>query len=521
MAETIGLLILSSAGATASVTGIGSAALTLEIAGATFSVATAVGTAAIAATAIGLSYALNRPSIPKPSDGSVALKQAIPPRIKGYGINRLAGYYMLFEANGSAPATSYDVLAIHSGKIHSYLGYYLNDDEVTTASDISLGGNSTITASFSDGRYNGGAIKIETALGEASQTAAVIMTTDPIINAFWTVSHRGDGIAWLAMVCGGSADPSTHSRIFPKGHPELSVLARCSLIWDPRDGAQSYTSPSTWTFQRNPVLHLINYLTASDGGMGLDLDTILPPDVLALWMVEATLCDQSVLRADSSTEPRYQSDGWYKYDNNPSDVISAILSTCDGWMTENGDGSLALKVGVYRSPSLSPITTSHLLEPFSLNYGLPNEQLVNQFEISFTDPDQKYVEVHLGEVRDEDDIAASGITRSKQLSLPWVQSFSQAGRLGYRGLLQANPKISGTFTTTLYGLRYLGERWLKLQYPFVAGLEDCVVEIRNAEVDLLRGRITWTFALVDTDRIEAYDASTDEIPAPVAPALIT
>ena len=481
---------------------------------------TIIGSAAIIGASIGLQYALYKaPAIPNPGDGSVALKQAIPSRIKGYGYNRLAGYYMLFEANGSAPATSYDVLALHSGRVDSFQQFYLNDDNVSTSADISHGGNSIITAAFSDDRYNGGALKIETALGAASQTAATIMTSDPVISPWWTTAHRGDGVAWVALVCGGPSDPSVFSRTFPKGHPELSALVACSPIWDPRDPAQSRTNPATWIFQRNPVLHLIDYLISTDGGMGLDFDTILPPAVLAQWMVEANLCDAAVSRADGSTEQRYACDGWFRYDNNPEDVINSILSTCDGWLAENGDGSLALTIGHYRAPTDPPITAQHIMG-FSLHYGQADEQLINVLHVSFTDPNQKYVEVDLGDIRDEDAISLTGVERIKPLSIPWVQSFSQAGRLGYRAIQRVNPKLSGTFTTTLYGLRYLGKRWVPLQYPDIAGLEDCIVEIQGAEVDLLHGRVVFTFALVDTTTIESYNPTTDELPAPVAPTLI-
>lgn len=480
---------------------------------------TALGSAALAATAIGLTYALNRPSVPKPGDGSSSIKQAIPPRIKGYGINRLAGYDMLYEANGSAPATAYNVLAVHSGKVDSFQHFYLNDDNVTTVADVSHGGNTTITAGFSDGRYTGGAIKIETALGNASQTAAAILTTDPVINAWWTAAHRGDGIAWIAMVCGGPSSPSVFSRTFPKGDPELSALVFCSPIWDPRDGAQSRSNPATWAFKRNPVLHLIDYMLSTDGGMGLDFATMFPAAVLAQWMVEADLCDQAVLRADGSTEPRYSCDGWYKFDNNPEDVIGQILSTCDGWMSDNGDGSQALTVGVYRAP-VDPAIQARHITGFSLQYGQADEDLVNALNVSFTDPNQKYVEVELGDLRDEASIAEVGVARAKPLSLSWVQSFSQGSRLAHRALQRGNPAISGSFTTTLYGLHYLGKRWVGLQYPYIAGLEDCVIEIQDAQTDLLNGSITWTFALVNTATIESYVAATDEMPAPVVPALI-
>lgn len=70
-------------------------------------------------------------------------------------------------------------------------------------------------------------------------------------------------------------------------------------------------------------------------------------------------------------------------------------------------------------------------------------------------------------------------------------------------------------------MRYLGKRWVPLQYPFIAGLENCIVEIQEAEMDLLQGRITWTFAQIDTTKIEAYRPATDELPAPAVPILIT
>ena len=516
MAAALGLLLLEPLAGVAGVAGLGGLAGTTVFG---VGLPTIVGGAALIGASIGLQYALGQPSLPKPESGSQAIKQAIPPRIRGYGLNRLAGYYMLFEANGPAPAGSYDVLALHSGKVDSFITFYLSDDPVVTVSDISHGGQSLITSAFSDGRY-GSFIKVETALGTMGQGASAMLYTDPLISAYWTSNHRGAGIAWAAMVCGGPNDPQVYSRTFPRGHPELSVLTACSPIWDARDGTQSEANPATWKFQRNPVIELIDYLTNPDGGMGLDRSSILPSAALTKWLDEAGLCDALVPRSDGSTELRYRSDGWYRYSDNPEDVIGSILATCDGWMAEAGDGTLALTVGVYRAPTDPPITGKHILG-FSLNYGQADEQLVNVLDISFNDPNAKYVQVDLGSIRDEDSISETGIERPKPLALPWVQSFSQASRLGFRAMQRLNPEMTGTFTTTLYGLRYLGKRWVPLQYPYIAGLEDCVVEIQNAEVDLLGGRITWTFNVIDTDKIEAYDPEVNELPEPTQPPLIT
>jgi hypothetical protein len=512
MAETIGALILSAAGASeiTGIAGLGTLAGT-TIAG--VSLATIVGTTAIIGVSIGLNYAL-KPGLPKPEDGSQALKQALPPRIRGYGLNRLAGFYMLYEAAGPAPASSYDVIAFHSGRVSSVAGFYFNDDVVVPSVAIPFGGIATILGTYTDERYSHDAIHIDLKIGNPGQTASTLLTADPLINHVWTSNFVGNGIAYCAMVCNGSADTGLHTRVYPRGKPELSVVAECSPCWDPRDPAQARGDETTWLVSFNPVIQLIDYLTRVDGGMGLDYDTIIAPN-LAAWMVEADLCDETVPTAVDA-ERRYVSSGWFQFDNKPEDVIGGILSTCDGHLAESGDGTLSITVGVYRAPTGAPITEKHIFG-FALNYGQADEQMVNQLEISFTDPALKYVSVQTEPWRDEDAIALTGVVRSQAIDLKWVQSNSQARRLADRAMQRLNPLMTGSFTTSLYGLNYLGKRWVPVQYPFVSGLQDCVVEIQNAEVDLLAGRIVWDFIRIEPDTIEAYVPATDEGSTPVVP----
>lgn len=492
MAEAIGTIILTAAGATeiAGVAGFSLASTTI----AGTSLATVVGSAAIIGASIGLQYALNNtPQLPKPEDGSQALRQGIPLRQRGYGINRLAGYYMYFEAVDSS---SYDVIAFHSGKIDSLLALYLSDDLVGTIPSV-LGGGAGEVQGLADGSYqipSGGSahpVTIQTRLGLASQSA---------IGGFpgWDASRRGDGIAHAGVFCAGIGAPAEHTRIYPRGRPELSVVARCSPIWDPGDVAQSVGNPATWTARRNPVLQLIDYVTCADGGMGHDRDSVFPPDVLAQWMVEADLCDELV-----SGSPRYESDGWFRYDTSPEDVINSILSTCDGWLAEAGDGTLSLTVGFYRAPVEPPLTENEIIG-ISLHCGQADEQIINVLNVSYTDPSQKYVQASLDDVRDEASIAEIGVARPKPLSLTWVQSDEQAERLAGRAMLRLNPRRSGTFTTKLIGLRYFGKRWVRVQYPFLADLEDCVVEIQpSPKFDLLAGQVTFSWNLIDPDALLA------------------
>jgi hypothetical protein len=512
MAETIGALILE---ATIGAEAVSSFAASIGIS--VGAVNTVVGAAAIVGASIGLQYALYNPKIPRPEDGSQALKQAIPSRIKGYGVNRIAGNYMLYEAadSGGPPATSYDVIALHHGRIDSFVGFFLSDDLVTVSPSIASGGAGVVQDTFNDGRYGDGRVTIQTRLGLVGQSV-ITFASDPAINGYWTGQHVGNGIAYAAMACAGPGDPSEFTKRFPRGHPELSVIAKCSPIWDPRDPTQDRLNPATWKLSYNPVLQLIDYLTQAEGGLGLELDEILPPAQLAAWMAEADICDEVVATGGGGSERRFQSHGWYRFDTSPDEVINAILSTCDGWLAESGDGSLSLTVGLYRAPSGPSLTERHILG-FQLNYGTADEELINVLDVSFTDPENKYVEVQLGSWRDEESISQAGIERAKQLSLKWVQSSSQASRLADRAMQRVNPILSGSFVTTLYGLRYLGKRWIPIQYPFVSGLQDSIVEIQNAEVDLLKGRISWDFILIAPSQIEAYDPDADELPSPTVP----
>jgi hypothetical protein len=485
MPDVVGEIIVASVVATGEGAGFAAAAEAtyLGVSGITI-----IGSAALLGASIGLQYALSsNPQLPKPQDGAQALRQAIPPRQRGYGTNRLAGYYMFYEAqdSGGPPATSYDVIAFHSGKVASLIGLYFSDDAITTTPSVLAGGAGTVNA-ISDGSYGGGNVILQTRLGDASQTA---LSSFP---ATWDSTHQGNGIAYAGIICDGLGDPTAYTRIYPRGRPELSVLAICSPIWDPRDGAQSLATPATWVAKSNPVLELLDYIIRADGGMGQDIDIALPPATLAQWMAEADLCDGLV-----GGLPRYDAHGWFRYDSSPEDVINSILSTCDGWISEAGDGTLSLVVGYYREPTDPPITASDIVG-FSLNCGQADEEIVNVLNVSFTDPSQKYVETQLDDVRDEDSISETGVARPRPLSLTWVQSAAQAERLAGRAISRLNPKRSGTLTTKLIGMRYLGKRWVKLQYPFVAALEDCVIEIQpSPKIDLLGGHVTFTWNLVD------------------------
>ncbi|TIX61477.1 MAG: hypothetical protein E5V25_24025, partial [Mesorhizobium sp.] len=205
-------------------------------------IASAIATTALT---VGLAYAM-APKPPKPEDGRQPLTQPIPHRFWGVGVARLAGAMMLWEAVDS---DMYSVQAIVAHRINAYVDFYLNDDKVEL--DVDGGAEDPLHSN----RYGANRVRIFYNLGLTPETAFPALVAELSDQGIWTVNHRGDGQASVAMICVTPAQEN-FPKAFPYGKPALSVVAELSLCWDFRDPLQDPEDPSTWTFTKNPALHL-------------------------------------------------------------------------------------------------------------------------------------------------------------------------------------------------------------------------------------------------------------------------
>ncbi|MGB6079086.1 MAG: hypothetical protein WBF99_06455 [Xanthobacteraceae bacterium] len=517
---------------------------------------TLIGSAILGAVLIGVSLAL-RPSLPKPGDGAQATQQNIPPCQYGYGRARISGPYMFYDVSNGV---SFDVVALVLGKIAGFVKFYLHDDEVVPGGD----GYIVSTPGFTDGRYGSGNVQILTRRGLPIETAYVEVIGN--FGGTWTADHRGDGTASLMLRCKGVKDKD-FQKFYPNQLPNPSAVLDFPAVWDPRDpaqepnwdprdpaqqdaagrwdnypdhdGATTYgkgarviadgvlyisrvdanTAPVSneekWIYAwKNPVLQLINFLIDPVHGMGYPLSRILP--VAATWMVEANLCDELVAKKDGSFEPRYTSNGWFTFETDPAEVLGAILATCDGWLTPDGDGNLSLTVGVYRPPTGPALAERHIVA-MAPDFGATDEESCNELTIKFTSPLHKYREVAGQAWRDEEDISERGKTRSQNLQVSWVHSHPQARRLAKRTFARLNTPARGTMVTTLYGLAVLGRRWVRMQYPAIDGLADVIVEITGATVDFAAAKVSFNWILINPNAIDAWDSATEEGEPPPNP----
>lgn len=338
--------------------------------------------------------------------------------------------------------------------------------------------------------------------------------------ARWNVVSY-NGVDYYSRVSGNIGHlPTDTSKWIPFGAPYYSYGAG-NIGNRPDQRADKWCSVLA-----NPILQFIDYVTNTDHGMGLGRALLFTP-VMANWIARANLCDVLVLDKTGTFGPRYTSNGKYSFDDDPDTVLIGIGATCDMWWTDNGDGSLAVEVGVYSAPTLTfrarkPNGGPGDITGFSINYAVADEQALNEIALTFTDPVSIYKEVPGQPWRNEADISARGRIRSQPLALTWVSRHSQARRLAKRAMARANAP-NGTMTLSLLGLQGLGERWVNISYPFLPGMgtDDVpvVVELSNGAIDFMAGTVTFNWTLVDPTTIDAWNPGAEEGsgPALIAP----
>jgi hypothetical protein len=463
-----------------------------------------VGTVVTATVEVGLyagiAFATNALFGPKPPPQAAVAnpyKQSMPARQSGFGRTRISGPYMLFEA---VKGHAFLVIALHDGEIDAFEALYLNDDLCVI--DGVTGG---VYSPDNPDRYGGGPpghkIHAETRVG-LIPSPVNSFAFHPDINTYWPSTARLDGVAQLTLHVEQSKQKD-QQHDFPNGLPQGSVVGRLQKVFDPRLG-ESQADETTYAWSSNPFLALLKYLTNAPGGMGLDYARRIAP-TLAYWTAAANDCDLSMALLAGGTEPRYACGGIYSHATAPADVISQLLQSCDGWLSQRGDGALVPFSGRYVEPTV--VFRDEHVTAVTVQHYQPDEQSTNELIPSYSDPNSKYNKVDAGAWRDEADIAARGVDRSENLDLPWVQSPSQARRLAKRKMSRLTAELRGTVTTNLYGMVGLGERYIRLRLSEI----DAPVEVSNVEIDLAGMKVTYTWVQADPD-IDAWNRFAEEQP---------
>lgn len=464
----------------------------------------------------GVSIALSiffAPEVPKPDDGRVPFKQQVPDRIFIKGRRRTAGAVMLFEA---VKGRAHVIQALCEGEANKFYEHYFHDDA------ISVDGSGGVDFGADDGRYGDNRAFVEFRYGLPVETAFDDAVTDIGNTAVWSYDHRGDGIVSSHCKFKDSGSDEQGKR-FPFGLPNYSAVVDVGQPFDPRDEDHEIDDRSTWVYSleteanRNPIIQAVALVTdpIERGGFGLDVEECFGT-VLAEVAAQADICDDEIPNV-SGTSKRYRSDALYTSKTNPSEVLAAILGTCDGFLADRGDGAFELKAGKWDDDDFAiPIQDRHIIS-LNVRRFRPDEDEVTGVIVKYTSPDHKYAEVD-APVWPRDAYQGGNDHRVRTIDITYCTEPYQAQRLAKRVAVYEMAPVTFTAVLNMYGVLLLDRRGCTIQCSDDPALEDAKVRLTRVELNLLNGTVEIEGQVFDPDECDAWDASTEQ--GPIQPNVV-
>jgi len=435
-------------------------------------------------------------SAPQPQDGSVLLRQAIPPRRDAVGLVLLGGSYLCYEMSDG---TSVDVIAIMDGRIDAVVEHRLNDYIVNldTAGYVEV----------EDGRFGPEKVRIFVKEGLDTQSAfAEVVALLGAVDA-WTEDHRGDGIAMVAMICEG-VGASSFRKVYPDGLPTPLTLARCRRVWDPRETGQDRHDPDTWAWSANAALEILYFLT-SPTGLGLDVDRWIMP-AISEWITAADECDALVPTLAGGNRPHWQAHGsWDLEGDTPSDTLAQLMRACDATLVPHPDGSVGIRCGTYEDDDF--VVPAKHIRQFQYEFGPKIENIVTVAQGQFTSPAHDYSKQDVDPFELDDLVEKYG-AKPTDFDLTWVQDHGQARELLKREIVRRNAWATGTMVTDLWGFGAIGRRRITIDMPYIPVFGMCRVEVKLLNIDLTNLSATIGWAAIDFDRLLAWTPSEEGTP---------
>lgn len=434
----------------------------------------------------GLAYAqslfVDKPSVPKPEDGTFNLKQNVPSLSYVLGWTKKGGdYAFLEERNG----TAYHIIVSAAHEIEGYIQHYLHDEKVT----LDLARFVSAPAHFAPGDSDPNVVKILERTGLAAETAyAEIVSTFPEI---FSNDHRGDGLASVMMSCRG-VNQQVYMTVYPNQMPQWSAVLAGAKLYDPR---------STLTaFSRNLALMRLWHLTHPVGGK-LSLDDMYLPD----FSHAADVCDQMVTNRDGETEPRYHGGFWFRANNDPTEVGRIMDQAAELVIFERPDGLVGCHAGEFVAPAIT--LTRHDVISFQLDGNTRDTSNVLAVRGRHVRLDLDY---NLADAAIYGDPYVDGddTERTKTIDNNAVQSHNHVQRLQKIAFIRANaPRVAvKAHYEPAENVPY--RRFVRINIP--PKLDNVIVEITETPKLSLRNLTIDFSGIIVPASLYAFDAATEE-----------
>jgi hypothetical protein len=171
-----------------------------------------------------------------------------------YGTRLLGGTRVFLETSGTDNQYLYGALILCEGEVNAITKIYVEDKEVTFSSSFSDGG----TVTSNDDRF-GTTIQVQTFYGTDSQVASSLLTT----LTSWTSNHKLSGLCYVAFRITWDADKYI-------GIPKIQALVQGRKVVSYNASSEAQTA----SFSTNPAWCLLDYLTNTRYGKGIDITDI-------------------------------------------------------------------------------------------------------------------------------------------------------------------------------------------------------------------------------------------------------
>jgi len=197
------------------------------------------------------------------ADRKVTIRSAVAPMRVIYGEAVVSGPMVYAQVTGTDKEYLHMVIALAGHRVHSFGDIWLDDVKVGT-----LDGSGNVTS----GDFSGLA-RFQFATGTDPQSAFADLVSES--GGTWTSNHKGTGIAAVYARLKWDQDK------FPGGIPQVRVLVRGALCYDPRSTSTVYT--------QNLALIMRDVLL-SEAGLECETSEVSDAAVIAA----ADLCDEWV-----------------------------------------------------------------------------------------------------------------------------------------------------------------------------------------------------------------------------------
>jgi hypothetical protein len=424
---------------------------------------------------------------------SVSVRQALAPRVTQYGQDRRGGIITFLDLTGATGQNLQMVITLSGHQLQSIDNMYFDGTLVP------LDGTGGATGKYS------GFVHVEKKLGGPGEAAfAGLIAADP---TKWTANHRQDGCGSVYIQLKWSAT------LFPTGIPNITFDIHGKQVFDPRTGLTAYSE--------DVALCVSDYLTATKPNanaltacLGLGDD---PANIDTNTLISsANTCDETVLKADSTTEARYTCNGSFSSDQLPRDIIPALLSAMGGTAVY-AEGVWKIYSAAYRPSNLPAFTDNDLRDSIRYQPLISRRDLANSVKGTYRGPLTSWQPDDFPPVVNAAAVTQDGESIWLDLQLPFTMSPSMAQRISKIQLLRIRNQGTCTFPGKLTA--YQAEVCDVVQVTRSRfGWNAKNFEVTDSQLKILADAnnnpiIGCDLALRETDSsIYAWNAATEETP---------